>query len=105
MPSIATVPGLLEQLPVGPSTTFIRGSPTGLFTVHGESEQYVTGHAAKPRIAGIDIKNAINNHGPRAVKRTAAGWDPVYGGELVSGVEVPKEMSVFGREGPDMSVH
>ena len=51
-----------------PFLTSTRGPPTLSLAIQGESEQYVTRHTAKARVAGIYEEHAIDVHGARAIK-------------------------------------
>jgi len=88
-----------------PFLTSTRGSPTLSLAIQGESEQYVTRHTAKARVAGIYEEHASDDHGARAIKRTAVCRNAVYGLIVAHSIEVPEDVAVLRGEGPDMPIH
>jgi hypothetical protein len=76
---------------------------SGLF-IRPKRQQHIAGHAAIPRITGIDEDDATSNYRASSVERASCCLDSIHGGIFLGGIDVPENFTVFGRKCPQMSV-
>src|SRR5260221_5245747 len=69
-----------------------------------ERQQYIPGHPAETRVAGMYEHHPIHDHRTGSVYRAAFGFDTVDCLEFSGGVKIPKDLSVFGAVAAQMAV-
>ena len=80
------------------------GYSRGLFPVDRKREQDIAVQLAARAVAGIGEHHAVRDRGACAVNRSTFAGDLIDCIERLRGVEIPNDLSGFGRVGAEMAV-